>query len=40
MKWILAVHPKKQHKIELQDVIAILTLFLFLPEVINILHRI
>ena len=34
------MHPKRLHKIKLEDVIAILTLFLFLAEVINILHRI
>ena len=32
--------PKRLHKIKLEDVIAILSLSLFLAEVINILHRI
>ena len=33
--------PKKTiHKIKLEDVMALLTLSLFLAEVINILHRI
>ena len=32
--------PKKLKKIKLEDVIAILTLSLFLDEVINILHKI
>ena len=31
---------KRLHKIKLEDVIAILSLSLFLAEVINILHRI
>ena len=34
------VHPKRLHKIKLEDVIAILTLSLILAEVVNILHRI
>ena len=32
--------PRRLHKIKLEDVIAILSLSLFLAEVINILHRI
>ena len=31
---------KRLHKIKLEDVIAILSLSLFLAEVINVLHRI
>ena len=34
------VHPKRLNKIKLEDVIAILTLSLFLAEIIHILHRI
>ena len=34
------VHPKRLKKIKLEDVIAILTLFLFPAEVIIILHKI
>ena len=33
------VHPKRLKKTKLEDVIAIITLSLFLAEVINILHR-
>ena len=32
--------PKETEKIKLEDVIAIFTLSLFLPEVTNILHKI
>ena len=34
------MHPKRLHKIKSEDVIAILTLSLFLAEVIHDLHRI
>ena len=34
------VHQKRLNKIRLEDIIAMLTLSLFLAEVINILHRI
>ena len=40
LKEILVVHLKRLNKIKLEDIIAMLTLSLFLAEVVNILHRI
>ena len=40
VKQILVVPPKRLHKIKLEDVIVILTLSLFLAEIMNILYRI